>query len=407
MYFEFFLGLRYLKAKRKQAFISIISVISVVGVMVGVMSLIVVLSVMNGFKADLMSKIMSVNAHILIRNIDGAFNNYNETLESVKKMDGVIAVTPSIYDQVMITSTVSTGAYLRGLDTASAGKVMDIEPMMTSGSLASLDQLHDGLPGLIIGSELAKSIGASVGDEITITSPKGRLTPIGRSANAKKYKITGLFNSGMYEYDLMMIFISLSEAQDLLGFDDNITNIEVKLADPEKSDTITASISSTLGYQFLAQDWKTRNRSLFSALKLEKYVMFIILTMIILVGALNIIGSLVMVVIEKSREVAILRAMGATRRSIMSVFMIQGLFVGVAGTLGGLISGLGLCGLLARYKFIALPSEVYYIDKLPVHVDSLDVTLVTMAAIVISFLATIYPSWHASRVNPVEALRYE
>jgi lipoprotein-releasing system permease protein len=407
MYFEFFLGLRYLKAKRKQAFISIISIISVIGVMVGVMALIVVLSVMNGFKADLMSKIMSVNAHILIRNLNGYFDNYDDMMDSVKKMEGVVAVTPSIYDQVLVTGVGSTAAVIRGLDLRSAGKVMDIEPMITKGKLASLEELHDGLPGVIIGSELAINLGVSAGDEITVTSPKGRVTPMGRIANARKYRITGIFNSGMYEYDLSMIFISLKEAQDLLGIGDNITNIEVKVVDPEKSDVIGKSIGNSLGYQFVTQDWKARNRSLFSALKLEKYTMFIILTMIVLVGALNIISALVMVVMEKSRDVAILRAMGATKRSIMSIFMIQGLFVGFMGTMGGLLSGLGLCWLLGKYKFIALPSEVYYIDKLPVSVDRFDVTMVTLAALVISFLATIYPSWHASRMNPVEALRYE
>ncbi|MBN1625028.1 MAG: lipoprotein-releasing ABC transporter permease subunit [Deltaproteobacteria bacterium] len=408
MYFELFLAVRYLKAKRKQAFISIISVISVAGVMAGVMALIVVLSVMNGFRADLTSKIMSVNSHILIRNYLGSFDNYNETLDAIKKIKGVVAVTPSIYDQVMVTSSggYSTGAALRGVDIKSAGDVMDIENMVKEGRLSSLEGTYDGKPGVIIGIELAKYYGISLGDEIKLTAPQGKVTPLKRIPNSKEYLVTGLFNSGMYEYDQLMVFVSNKEAQDLLGIDDRITNIEVKVKDPEQSDVVGDAINEALDYQFYAQDWKKRNRSLFSALRLEKYTMFIILTMIILVGALNIISSLVMVVIEKARDVAILRAMGATKKSIMRVFMLQGLFVGIAGTLGGLIAGLGICELIKKIP-ISLPSDIYYIDRLPVSVDYMDVSLVTLAAVVIAFLATIYPSWHASRMNPVEALRYE
>jgi lipoprotein-releasing system permease protein len=408
MYFELFLALRYLKAKRKQAFVSIISIISVVGVMVGVMALIVVLSVMNGFRADLMSKIMSVNSHIMIKNITGSFNGYKDTMETIGKAEGVVAVTPSISDQVLVTTGegYSQPALFRGLDTKSAGKVMDLDNMIKEGRLSSLDGVYDGAPGIIIGSELAKYYGISVGDEIEVTAPQGKVTPLKRMPNNKTYRVTGLFNSGMYEYDLGMVFVSLKEAQNLLGIDDRVSYIEVKIIDPEQSDTLGESIAKDLGYQFYPQDWKSRNRSLFSALKLEKYTMFIILVMIILVGALNIISSLVMVVIEKSRDVAILRAMGTTKRSIMRVFMLQGVFVGAAGTLSGLVSGLGICKLIEKIP-ISLPSDIYYIDRLPVNVEALDVILVTLAAVVIAFLATLYPSWHASEMNPVEALRYE
>ena len=408
MFFELFLGLRYLKAKRKQAFISIITVISVVGVMVGVMALIVVLSVMNGFREDLISKILGVNSHLVVLSHHGAFSEYEEAADKAQTVEGVVGTTPFIYSQVMVNSLGNvSGAVLRGLDTETAGSVINIEPMIRKGSLSSLDKTHDGLPAIITGKELSRQLGIQPGEVLTVVSPLGKLTPLGRVPQSRKYKVTALFDSGMYEYDTSMVYISLKEAQDFLGMGNKVTGIEVKVTDIYKADRIGDAVAQKLGFPYWTKDWKLMNRSLVSALKLEKLAMFVILIMIVLVGALNIISTLVMVVMEKNRDMAILRAMGATARSIMVIFIFQGLLVGVVGTLAGLASGLGLCHLLAKYKFITLPADVYYISTLPVRVEIPDVVLVTLAAIVISFVATIYPSWHASRLNPVEALRYE
>jgi lipoprotein-releasing system permease protein len=323
-------------------------------------------------------------------------------------VEGVIAATPFIYSQVMVNSQGSvSGSVLRGIDTTTAGKVIAIDRMIKRGSLQSLDTLHDGLPAIVMGKELSRMLAVQPGDSVTVVSPMGKLTPVGRVPQNRKFKVTAIFDSGMYEYDATMVYVSLKEAQDFLGLDDRATGVEVKVTDVYKADEVGGAVSKKLGYPYWAKDWQQVNRSLVSALKLEKIAMFIILIMIVLVGALNIISTLVMVVMEKNRDVAILRAMGATRRNIMTVFMFQGVLVGVLGTLVGLASGLGLCHLLAKYKFIELPSDVYYISTLPVRVEVLDVVLVIAVAVAISFLATLYPSWHASRLNPVESLRYE
>ncbi len=406
--FELFLGMKYLKAKRKQRFISVITVISILGVMVGVMALVVVLSVMNGFRADLMSKILGVNSHLLVLSLTGPFSDYQKAAEKVDKVEGVIASTPFIYTQVMINNSGQvSGAVLRGVDPESAGAVVTFKSMIKDGSITSLGKKIDGIPPIIIGGELAKQIGAHPGSVITVISPEGKLTPLGRTPNTRRFKVAALFDSGMYEYDASMIYISLKEAQDFLALGDKVTGLEVRVEDVYKSDKISRKVQKVLGYPYWTKDWKVMNRSLFSALKLEKLTMFVILSMIVLVGALNIISTLVMVVMEKTRDVAILRAMGASARSIMTIFMFQGLLVGVVGTFAGLVSGLGLCQLLAKYKFINLPADVYYISTLPVQVEVADVSFVAAAAVVISFLATLYPSWYASRLNPVESFRYE
>ena len=408
MSFETFFSLRYLKAKRKQGFISVITAISILGIMIGVMALIVVLAVMNGFREDLMKKILGVNSHLLILSYKGGISDTERVIQEALEVDGVLSATAVVYSQVMIKNYGNiSGAVLRGIDPATVGTVIDIGSMIRGGSVDLLKDSGTDPPGIILGSQLSKQIGAVPGDTVTLVSPIGKLTPLGRVPSEGQFKVKALFESGMYEYDSSMVYLSLPDAQDFLSLGDEVTVIELKVKDIDQSDTIGKGIQEKLGYPYWTKDWKMMNRSLFSALKLEKVTMFIILTMIVLVGALNIISSLVMMVMEKNRDIAILRTMGASPKSIMSIFIFQGLFVGLIGTLLGLMSGSFLCHILARYKFIKLPPDVYYITTLPVRMEWLDVISIVFAAVIVSFLATIYPSWQASKVNPVEALRYE
>jgi lipoprotein-releasing system permease protein len=414
MSYELFIGLRYLKAKRKQTFVSLITFISIAGVMVGVTALIVVIAVMNGFKEDLRDKILGVTSHVVISRFDGNISKYDEVRAKVEEVSGVNAATPFIYTQVMISSRKAiSGAVLRGIEPKTASKVINLPKNLRAGSLEELEaeKKPEGMrstPGIILGNELARNIGVSRGEPVTVISPLGRLTPLGRVPRSQTFRVAGIFDSGMYEYDSTIAYVSLWAAQRFLGIGDRVTGIEVRVDEIYEADRVAKAIGKALdGYPYWSRDWMRMNKNLFSALKLEKIVMFIILTLIILVAAFNIVGTLIMVVIEKTRDIAILKSMGATRSSIMKIFMIEGAVIGLVGTLLGLLGGYTLCKLLATYKFIELPSDVYYISTLPVQMNPLDVALIALAAIVITLAASVYPAWQASRFDPAEAIRYE
>jgi lipoprotein-releasing system permease protein len=335
-------------------------------------------------------------------NFRGPFEDYEKVAKRVEKVKGVVASTPFINCQGIVKHSGNvSGAVIRGIDPHSVRKVLSVEPMIKLGSLDSLQGRPVGLPCIIVGSELKKKMGVKLGDTLTVTF-SSRNAP-----KTRRFMVSGVFESGVYDYDASMAYISLNEAQAFLGLEGRVSGLAVKVKDIYSSHITANAIQDKLGYPFRTQDWKEMNRNIFASLKLQKTTFFIILTMIVLVGALNIVSTLVMVVMEKTRDVAILRAMGASSKSIMSIFMLQGLLVGVVGTLLGLASGLGVCYLLEKYKFITLPPDVYSLSNLSVQVQTGDVLLVASSAVVISFLATVYPSWSASKLNPVEAIRYE
>jgi lipoprotein-releasing system permease protein len=413
MSFELFVSYRYLKAKRKQTFISIITFISIGGVALGVTALIVVLAVMSGFENDLKNKILGLNSHALVLNWEGSFEGYEEVKTKVEAVPGVTAATPFILSQVMISSGGSvTGAVLRGVDIRSAPRVIALDRILRKGSWQALEekdtgQEGDGIGGIILGQELARNLNLSTGDTLSVISPLGEMTPLGRVPKMRTFKVAGIFESGMYEYDSTIAFISLAQAQSFLGLGKKVTGLEVKTVDIYQAAEIARDIQKHLGLPFWTKDWMRMNKNLFSALKLEKLVMFIILTLIILVAAFNIVASLIMVVMEKTKDIAILKSMGATALSIMKIFVLEGLIIGTVGTVLGLIGGVGLCRLLERYQFVKLPSDVYYISSLPVLMKTEDILLITASAIGISLIATLYPAWQASRLDPAEAIRYE
>lgn len=414
MSFEFFVSLRYLKAKRKQTFISIITLISIGGVALGVTALIVVLAVMSGFENDLKTKILGLNAHALVLSWDNAVDDHAGLRRKVETVPGVTGATPFILTQVLLsTPRQVTGAVLRGLDIESARRVIILDRIIRTGSWRALEETGPGatggeaLPGIILGQELAKQLGLTLGDTVSVVSPLGEVTPLGRVPKMRAFRLVGTFESGMYEYDSTISFISLAQAQAFLGLGGRVTGLEVKTRDIYQAAEIAKKIKDRLGFPYWTKDWMRMNKNLFSALKLEKLVMFIILTLIILVAAFNIVSSLIMVVMEKTKDIAILKSMGATAGSILKIFVLEGLIIGVVGTALGLGGGIGLCEILKRYQFIKLPSDVYYISSLPVLMKGADILFVVAATVGITFIATLYPAWQASRLDPVEAIRYE
>ncbi|MDA8125534.1 MAG: lipoprotein-releasing ABC transporter permease subunit [Deltaproteobacteria bacterium] len=426
MPYELFTSLRYLRARRKQVFVSIITFISIAGIFLGVAALIIVIAVMNGFETDLRSKILGINSHVIVMEYGGGMQNHAAVMKEVAQVKGVVAATPFIYSQAMLKSGSSvTGIVLRGLSLEDGLKVINLGKIR-EGSLAGLKEgkrdlsgrrpdLAAATPGIVIGRELAKNLGVFLFDTVHIVSPTGIATPMGMVPRMKPFIVVGIFESGFYEYDSTLAYISLKTCQEFLNMGEGVTGLEIRVDDIYQADKIAKAIEKKLGYPYWGRNWMEMNKNLFSALRLEKRVMFIILSLIVLVAAFNIISALIMIVMEKNKDIAILKTMGATRVGIMKIFIFQGLVVGAIGTLTGTVAGLAVAFNLERisrfveklFGFKILPGDVYYLSELPSQVNFGDVGVIIAGTMLICFLSTIYPSWRASRLDPAEALRYD
>lgn len=423
--YELFISLRYLRARRKQVFVSIITFISIAGILLGVAALIIVLAVMNGFETDLRNKILGVNAHLVLMEYSGAMRDFSKVQNVVSTIKGVAGATPFVYGQAMVKSGPNvSGVVIRGIDMDSASRVLQIN-RMSEGRMSDLsernrralilDPMLQKLPGVVVGKELAKNLGVGLHDTVSIISPMGISTPMGLIPRLKRFLVVGIFDSGFYEYDSTLVFLSLPDSQAFLNMGDLVTGIEIRLADIYEADQVAGLIQAKLGYPYWVRTWMEMNKNLFSALKLEKRVMAIILSLIVLVAAFNIITTLIMVVMEKHRDIAILKSMGASSKGIMKIFIFQGLTIGFIGTSLGCALGLAVALHLSQislfierlFGFKILPGDVYYLSELPSRVNYGDVALIALGTLLISFLSTVYPSWRASKLDPAETLRYE
>ncbi len=410
MGFETFIGRRYLRARQKQAFISLITLLSIAGVALGVMALIVVIAVMTGFEADLKTRILGGQPHIMIMRYGGAFTDHRQIQRQVARTVGVEAVTPFIFAQIMLKSkTGAAGAVLRGIDPPSAGRVMKTLQnvhLPSSVETSPDSNIAAGLPGIALGRALAKNLSVDVGDIIYLISPRGMISPIGHVPTMRKFKVTGFFESGMYDYDQTFAYINIRDAQKIMRMGDSVTGLDIRVTDIYDARKVAQTITAKLGFPYWARDWMQMNRNLFKALKLERRVMFIILTLIVLVAAFNIASSLIMMVMGKTRDIAILKAMGATEANLRKIFVFNGMVIGIFGTTVGLGLGLVVCTVLKNYNIHELTGDIYYFTtRLPVKLEFVDVASIIAAALLICFLATLYPARQAAKLNPIEAIR--
>jgi lipoprotein-releasing system permease protein len=430
MQFELFVAARYLRAKRRQAVIGVITVISIIGVAAGVASLIVALAINNGFRQDLQDRLLGSTSHInLLRIASDGIRNWRPLLERLEKQPHVVAGAPAIYEQVLISRGArAQGAILKGIIPQDERKVSAILDSIKQGSATSLDETPAessptitpsddesdsasaqaaSLPPIILGKDMADELGATVGSLVTVTSPQGELTPFGIVPKYKRFKVAGVFASGFFDYDNTWAFIRLTDAQRLFDLTDVVSVLEFKVDDIYQAGVIGQQLETEAGKGFMSTNWMEQNRALFHALRLERIVTFITIGLIVFVAALNILISLIMMVMEKTRDIAVLVSMGAKRRQIRRIFMYQGILIGVIGTVLGLIAGFALSWAGGHYHLFSLSAEVYSIDYVPFAPRPVDGLLVALVAIGVSFIATLYPSWSAAGVLPAEALRYE
>jgi lipoprotein-releasing system permease protein len=408
MPFELFIALRYLVARRKQAFISLISVISTLGVAVGVMALIIALALMTGLQGELRSRIVGASPHIYVLKAGEGLADPAREVEAIRAVPRVIGASPGVMGKALATSGEQQAFIsVKGVDPATEREVTDVSERMVAGTMAALTGRSDeSLPGIVIGQQLARSLGVGVGETISLMTPDGPLSPFGPMLGTRRFEVVGVFALGLYEFDAAYGFVDLPTGQRLLGREAP-DFIEVRVDDMYAAPDVADQIVQRLGTTYITQDWAQMNQSLFSALWLEKVAISITIGLIVMVAALNIVASLVLLVMEKSRDIAILKTMGAPARSITWIFMLQGLIIGAIGTTAGALAGLGVSWVLDTYKLIRVPMDVYQVSYVPFTVEWGDFVLVVAAAIVVCFVATIYPSRQASRLDPAQALRYQ
>ena len=408
--FELYIALRYLLARRKQAFISLISVISTAGVSVGVMALLIALALMTGLQQELRERIVGSTAHVYVWKLgdEAALAEYELEIERLRTVPDVEAAAPVLLGKALVKTDVAESFItVKGVVPELERTVTEVAEAIQEGSFDALSDSEKGnLAGMVIGEGLALQLGAFVGDEVTVLTPQGTLSPMGIMPNARRFRVVGVYNMGLHEFDTGYGYVSLAVAQRLFARD-SPDFIELKVQDMYAASQIARTITEMLGPDYLTQDWSELNRSLFSALWLEKMAISITIGLIVMVAALNIVASLILLVMEKSRDIAILKTMGAASRSITTIFMLQGLIVGLFGTVIGALGGLVVIQVLDHYQVIQLPTDVYQVAYVPFTLETFDFIVVIVAAVLVCFLATIYPSRQAARVDPAQALRYQ
>jgi lipoprotein-releasing system permease protein len=405
MSFELFIASRYLKARRKQAFISVITFISMLGIAIGVMALVIALALITGFQKDVQDKILGATSHIMVSDLSGeGLSGYQDLIAKVRGVRGVQTVSPVIYDMVLVNGPYkSKGAMLKGID-------FDLDkahqPWLAKLDLGTLPA-DSPREGILLGKELSFSIGAGVGDAVTVLTSSSRLSPLGLLPKTKRFQVSGLFSTGLYEFDSTTALISLRSAQKFFGLEGRINQIQIRIADIFAAPEVAEELRLALPPTTYVTTWMELNRSLFSALKLEKNIMFLTITLIVVVAALNIIATLILMVMEKTRDIGILMAIGAPSGSVRKIFFLQGAMIGVIGTTVGTALGLLCCWLANTFQLIKVPVDIYQISYVPFHIQALDLALIVGVSLTISLLSTLFPSYRASKVDPVVALKYE
>ncbi len=411
--FERMVAWRYLRSRRRETFISVIAGFSFVGIMLGVATLIIVMAVMNGFRTELISRILGINGHMIVQPVDQPLTDYAQLAQKFSAVPGVTMALPLVEGQTLASGKqgAGSGALVRGIRTEDIEKLKEVSGNIRSGDLTGFATGD----GVLVGSRLAASLGIGAGDRITLVSPEGDVTPMGTTPRVKSYRVSGIFEIGMSEYDASIIYMPLAEAQAYFNADGIVQSIELFVTNPDDIDTLRPKVEEAAGRQIFISDWRQRNQTFFSALQVERNVMFMILTLIVLVAALNIISGLIMLVKDKGSDIAILRTMGASSRAIMRIFFMTGAAIGIVGTVAGVLLGVLVClNIESIRQFFSWVSgtvlfdpELYFLSQLPAEMSISETVSVVLMALTLSFIATIFPAWRASRLDPVQALRYE